>query len=119
MAKFADNLSNKKSKFCIDKEWLEKWKKYLYEECPNSYSMEGYRRPGMINNRRGVKEQLGSIDDSKYKKISPEVWYFFKKFYGGGPLITTQKADPNLAVVQAIDLRYEAIRHKIEQFTAR
>lgn len=56
MAKFADNLSNKKSKFCIDKEWLEKWKKYLYEECPNSYSMEGYRRPGMINNRRGVKE---------------------------------------------------------------
>lgn len=30
MAKFADQLSNKKSKVCVDLKWFEQWRKYLY-----------------------------------------------------------------------------------------
>jgi hypothetical protein len=38
MAKFADQLSNKKIKFYIDNEWFEKWKKYLYENNNHQYT---------------------------------------------------------------------------------
>ena len=31
MAKFADQLSSKKHKACVEIEWFNKWKKYLYE----------------------------------------------------------------------------------------
>ena len=31
MAKFADQLSSKKYKACVEIEWFNKWKKYLYE----------------------------------------------------------------------------------------
>ena len=31
MAMFADKLSNKKYKFCIDVEWFDGWKDYLYK----------------------------------------------------------------------------------------
>ena len=55
--------------------------------------------------------------EDKYKKVSPEVWYFFKKFYGGGPLIAKIVSQPSLAVVEAVDLRYENIRHLIESIT--
>lgn len=36
MAKFADQLSSKKSRACVDIEWFEKWKRYLYnlQEIP-------------------------------------------------------------------------------------
>lgn len=37
MAKFADQLSNKKSKVCVDVRWFDKWKKYLYENEEESY----------------------------------------------------------------------------------
>lgn len=30
MAKFADQLSNKKSKVCVNGRWFEQWKRYLY-----------------------------------------------------------------------------------------
>ena len=37
-----------------------------------------------------------------------------RKFYGGGPLITKAIGEPSLAVVQAIDLRFENIKEAIE-----
>ena len=52
--------------------------------------------------------------EEKYKKISPEVWYFLKKFYGGGPLIAKVVTQPSLAVIEAVDLRHENIKYKIE-----
>ena len=54
MAKFADQLSGKKNKVCIEIEWLNKWKKYLYEESIVPYNNEGNRRPGVINNKKGL-----------------------------------------------------------------
>lgn len=57
--------------------------------------------------------EKGEVDENKYKKVSQEVWYFFKKFYGGGPLITQNLTQPSLALVQAVDLRFEKTKDLI------
>lgn len=49
-----------------------------------------------------------------YKKVSPEVWYFMRKFYGGGPLIAKEVAAASLVVVQAVDLRFETLQESLE-----
>jgi hypothetical protein len=54
MAKFADQMSNRKNKVCIDTDWLAKWRKYLYEECRVPYQNSGNARPGPINNKNGL-----------------------------------------------------------------
>lgn len=41
-----------------------------------------------------------------YKKVSLEVWYFFKKVYGGGPLISKSVNDPSIAFTQTLDMQY-------------
>lgn len=67
-----------------------------------------------IDNKTGLNKD-GEIDEAKYKKISQEVWYFFKKFYGGGPLIAKNPLPPSLALTQAIDLRYEKMKGLIKR----
>ena len=54
MAKFADQLSTKKTKVCIYAEWFERWKQYLYEKCEDPYESENFKRPGSIDNRKGL-----------------------------------------------------------------
>ena len=57
MATFADKLTNKKFRFCIDIEWLEKWKQYLYGNNDLAYNSSGMRRPGPINNKKGLLDE--------------------------------------------------------------
>lgn len=51
MAKFADQLSSKKSKVCINIKWFEQWKRYLYEKNERPYHNGLFERPGQINNK--------------------------------------------------------------------
>lgn len=56
MALFADKLSNKKRKMMISKDWLEKWKKFVYEDDQSHYKYFGNPRPGTINNHQGINQ---------------------------------------------------------------
>ena len=78
---FSDKLSQKKEWVYINRNWLDKWKKFVYEDCRKGYRIFGHARPGPISNEIKNEEEV----NQSHKKISREVWYFLNKFYGGGP----------------------------------
>lgn len=105
MASFADKLSNKKTKVLINRNWLEQWKKFVYEDNKKGYRMFGHPRPSEIRNQSADWDK--DLKDGIFKKISPEVWYFLQKFYGGGPLISNKDYFPNSVLLTAVNLRFE------------
>ncbi len=50
MAAFADKLSHKKEWVLISRNWLEKWKQFVYGENRKGYKTLGNPRPGPIDN---------------------------------------------------------------------
>jgi hypothetical protein len=107
MANFADKLSNKKERVLLSRAWLESWKQFAYEHSKRGYRSFGHPRPGPIRNAtHNIEEDMKS---GALKKVSPEVWYFLHKFYGGGPLLSKTDIHPNVVLTAAVDLRYESL----------
>ena len=50
--------------------------------------------------------QNNNVEEDKMKKISPEVWYFLQKFYGGGPLMAKNEYHPNIVLTASVNLRF-------------
>lgn len=50
MAAFADKLSNKKDRLLIRRDWLQKWKEFVYSDQKQGYKIFGLARPGPIEN---------------------------------------------------------------------
>jgi hypothetical protein len=68
----------------------------------------GNIRPGPIKNSTlSIEEDMKS---GALKKISPEVWYFLQKFYGGGPLISKSDIHPNVVLTAAVNLRFDSLQ---------
>ena len=113
MAAFADKLSHKKDWVYINRSWLEKWKKFVYSDNHKGYRMYGNIRPGPIDNEITNEEEVHST----HKKISPEVWYFLHRFYGGGPRVPAKKYHPNVVVTASVNLRFESLREKFQELS--
>jgi len=60
----------------------------------------------MFGNARPKKIDNTASKIDRFKKISPEVWYFFHKFYGGGPLRALKGYHPNVVLQTAVNLRF-------------